>query len=241
MTSTFSVSRDDVINRALRLTGAYDNSNPPGTVDYTNVSLAFNILIKQWIKSGIPMWKIVTIPVPMVVGQIQYQIGPFATGPGAVVCDKLLRVLNAYITDAFGFDVPIDPLSWQEYNQYGDKTSLGIPNSYLFQPNIDSAAGLVSFMNVYPTCPDTTHTINLTGYQVLQDVNVGTDPVDYPQETYNALCWGLANEISMEYATSMDRVQEIKARSTDHYNMMVDWSQENTDSIRLLYDRRGQY
>lgn len=245
MAAIFSVARDDVINRALRLTGAFDATNPPSTVDYANCSLAFNILIKQWIKSGIPMWKVVTLLVPTTVGQPTIQIGPFALGTGAFVCDKIMRVLYAFIRQnsatSAQFDIPIDPLSMQEYNQYGDKLAQGVPNSYWFLPGEDDSNGPASTLTLYPTSVSTTYSVGLVCYQQLADVNVGTDPVDFPSECYNALCWGLADEISMEYATNLQRVEEIRSRAKEHYDSMVDWSQENTDIIRLMYDRRGQY
>lgn len=242
MTTTFSVQADDIVNRALRLCGTYDATNPPTSQDYTNIHLALNMMIKAWIRQGLPMWKIVTTQVPLVANQNTYQIGPYATGTGAVVTTKLLKVVYAFIrTNSTGFDTPIEALSIQEYNQYGAKSTLGVPNSYWYQPLDDSSSPAVSsFMSVYPTPADNTRTIFLIGLATLNDVNVGTDPVDFPQECYMALSWCLANEISMEYATSMDRVNKIEQRAAALYQEMVEWSQENTDSIRFMYDTRSR-
>lgn len=242
MTTTFSVQADDIVNRALRLCGTFDSTNPPGSQDYTNVHLAMNMMIKAWIRSGLPMWKIVYVTVPLLANLNTYNIGPFATGTGAVVVDKILKVTYAFIrNNTTNFDTPIEPLSIQEYNQYGAKSSLGVVNSYWYQPlNDSSSPAISSFIKFYPTPVDATRTVNLVCLSTLRDVNLGTDPVDFPQETYNALCWNLANEISMEYATSMDRVNEIKLRAKESYMEMVDWSQENTDSIRLMYDTRNR-
>lgn len=239
--TTFSVTRDDVINRALRLCGVYDVTNPPNSQDMASGALAFNMMIKAWIRQGLPMWKIVTVPVPLITGQNTYNIGPFATGPGAIIVPKILKVTYAFIRDSVNFDTPIDPLSIQEYNQYGAKGSLGVVNSYWYQPLDDSnLTGVSSFIKFYPTPNDSTRTIFLICLSTLNDVVLGTDPVDFPQETYMALSWCLANEISMEYATSMDRVQEIKQRAAILYEEMVSWSQENTDSIRFMYDTRSR-
>jgi hypothetical protein len=241
VTTTFSVQANDIMNRALRLCGTFDATNPPGSQDYANVQLAFNMMIKAWIRKGLPMWKIVYNQVPLLTTQSLYNIGPYATGTGAVVCPKILKVTYAFIRDANNFDTPIDPLSIQEYNQYGSKGSLGVVNSYWYQPLADSTiTGVSSFIQFYPTPSDNTRTIFLVCLSTLDDINLGTDPVDFPQECYMALSWCLANEISMEYATSMDRVAEIKSRSMVLYEEMVDWSQENTDSIRFMYDTRSR-
>jgi hypothetical protein len=199
------------------------------------------MMIKAWIRKGLPMWKIVTNTVPLLAGQNTYNIGPNATGTGAVVCPKILKVTYAFIRDANNFDTPIDPLSIQEYNQYGSKGSLGVVNSYWYQPLDDNVTtGVSSFASFYPTPNDSTRTIYFICLSTLNDINLGTDPVDFPQETYMALSWCLANEISMEYATSMDRVQEIKGRAEVLFEEMADWSQENTDSIRFMYDTRSR-
>jgi hypothetical protein len=241
MSTNFSVSRDDIINRALRLCGIYDATNPPTSQDYTNVSLAFNMLIKAWIRKGLPMWKIVTNTVPLLASQNTYNIGPNATGTGAVVCPKILKVTYAFIRDANNFDTPIDPLSIQEYNMYGAKGSLGVVNSYWYQPLDDnSVTGVSSFIKFYPTPNDATKTVYLICLSTLNDVSIGTDQVDFPQETYMALAWNLADEISMEYATSMDRVKEIQQRAARLFEEMADWSQENSDSIRFMYDTRSR-
>ncbi len=49
MSTTFSVTRDDIINRALRICGAYDATHPPSSTDFSVLSLPMNILIKAWL------------------------------------------------------------------------------------------------------------------------------------------------------------------------------------------------
>src|SRR5574337_683836 len=115
MTTTFSVSADDVVNRALRLCGTYDATNPPSSQDYTNVHLALNMMIKAWIRKGLPMWKITTVQVPLLINQNTYQVGPYATGTGAVVTSKVLKVVQAFVRDSNNFDTPLENLSIQEY------------------------------------------------------------------------------------------------------------------------------
>lgn len=244
MATTFSVSRDDCINRALRLCGTYDATNPPSTQDYINVALAFNMMIKAWILNGQPMWKVVEIVLPLVANINTYNIGPFATGTASLVTTKILKVQQAYIRlNATQFDTPIDQISIQEYAQYGSKNSLGVVNSMVYRP-LDDNNGVIqpvsSYINVYPTPSDNTYSLRLIGLVTLNDVTVGTDPVDFPQECYMGLTWCLADQISMEYATSLDRVQMIAQRAAKAYEEMIAWSQENTDSIRFMYDTRSR-
>lgn len=244
MSTTFSVSRDDIINRALRICSSFDPANPPGSTDYTTASLAFNMLIKELI-IDVPMWKIEIVTLPLLTGQNTYQIGPYAVGTGSVVMDKILRIQQASIRDNSVADqpqdTPIDQLSIQEYEQYGAKNSLGIPNGMLYRPLDDTASPAVSsYIQVYPTPSDNNHSLRMVCLTQLNDVNVGTDPLDFPQENYLGLSWMLANEISFEYSVPLDRAAKIEQRATAAREKLVDWSQENTDSVRLQYDTRSR-
>ncbi|SRR6266404_314978 len=244
MSSSFSVSRDQCIIEALGLCGAYDITNPPTPADFNSVSFTFNCMVKQWVMSGMPIWQVQTILLPMVVGQTVYQVGPYATGTGALVTpnriDKVIYGFIRQVSAGQNFDTPIDQLSYQQYNQYGVKSSLGVVNSMLYQPNTDTADGLNnSTVTVYPTASTTNQTVGMVAQVQLNDLNAGTDVPDFPQECFLGLCWSLADLISMKYATDMQRVAFIANRAKVMYDRMVDWSQENTDSIRFLYDKRA--
>lgn len=241
MTTTFSVTRDQCIVEALGICGVYDITNGPVTADYNSVAFTFNMMIKSWVMEGIPIWKIINVAVPLLSGQNTYNVGPYATGTGAVVTDRIDRTIFAFMRDANNNDIPLQSLSFQEYNQYGAKQSPGIANSYMYVARADSAAPAVSsYVTLYPTPQDSTHTLYMVAQVTLNDVNVGTDPVDFPQEMYLGLTWCLADLISMKYAASMDRVQFIASRAAQMREKMLDWCQENTDSIRLQYDTRSR-
>jgi hypothetical protein len=168
----------------------------------------------------------------------------YAAGPGALVTTRILKVQQAFIRlNSTQFDTPIDQLSIQEYAQYGSKTSLGVVNSMMYRPFNDNNGTIEpqsSQIFVYPVPADNTYSLRMIGLVTLNDVEVGTDPIDFPQECYLGLTWCLADQISLEYATSLDRVQLIQQRAAKAYDEMINWSQENTDSIRFLYDTRSR-
>lgn len=242
-TSSFSVSRDQCIVEALQICGAYDITNPPTSADYNSVSFTFNCMVKAWVMSGMPIWQVQTVLLPMVGGQNLYQIGPYATGTGSlVITNRMDRVIYAFVRQVSAgqnFDTPIDQLTFQQYNQYGNKQALGVVNSMLYVPNTDTADGLnTSTVTTYPTPVSSAQTIGMVAQVQLNDLNAGTDVPDFPQECFLGLCWSLADLISMKYATDMQRVTFIANRAKMMYDRMVDWSQENSDSIRFMYDKR---
>jgi hypothetical protein len=77
-TNTFSVTRNDIIDAALRVLGVIGIGETPQTEDYTNCSQALNIMIKGWAKKGWPLWTVQDLVIPMVEGVRIYPIGPTA-------------------------------------------------------------------------------------------------------------------------------------------------------------------
>lgn len=236
MTTTFSVTRDTVIQMALKECGAFGTGETPGTEDYTDASLALNIIIKSWVKKGMPLWKVVDISVPLVVGNVTYQIGSTATGVGAVVTDRPLRILNALIRTTQNNDTDLSILSRQEYELLGAKTNNTIPNSIYYQ-----ALGGANFPNglltIYPPSSDATRVIHLFAQVPINDVNVGTDIVDFPSECYQALKWNLAAEIAGPYVSSLQKLQRIEQKAAMYKDEMESWSIEDT-SMYFSVDKR---
>lgn len=77
-TTSFSVTRNDLINAALRAIGVLGLTQTPSTQDYTFASQALNIMIKNWMAKGATLWKIQEIVVGLVGGVKQYPLGPTA-------------------------------------------------------------------------------------------------------------------------------------------------------------------
>jgi hypothetical protein len=77
-TNTFTVTRNDIIDSALRTLGVIGIGETPQTEDYTNCSQALNIMIKSWAKKGWPLWTVQDLVIPMVAGVNVYPIGATA-------------------------------------------------------------------------------------------------------------------------------------------------------------------
>lgn len=58
--TNFSINRDDIIKRALRLIGVLPQGESPSTDQVTEASLALNGLVKAWQADGMPLWAIRT-------------------------------------------------------------------------------------------------------------------------------------------------------------------------------------
>lgn len=201
-TYSFTMTRDDIIGAALRLTGAFGDQDVIPPTDITNCAQALNILCKELATEGLPLWCVVDLAVPMVAGQAAYNL---STASGTTLP---LRILDAYIRDASGKDVSLTITSRYDYDTLGSKTTQGVPNQCYYDPQI-GAGSLV----LYDVPVDNSHTVHVVIQRQIQDFNLATDNPDFPQEAFRLLKWCLADEISLEYQATPDVRHEIAAKS----------------------------
>jgi len=91
-TTTFSITRDDIIKSALRKIGVVAQGETPTTDQYNEAALALNLLVKSWEADGMPLWALRTTPIPLTANVNSYEIGITKT----VNTDKPLKVIQAW-------------------------------------------------------------------------------------------------------------------------------------------------
>lgn len=74
-TTTYSVTRDDVIQEAMELMKLLNEGETPSSYQLTTLSRTLNLMLKAWVKRGAQLWKIRYFQVPMVSGVVQYPLG----------------------------------------------------------------------------------------------------------------------------------------------------------------------
>ena len=227
MSTSYSISRDVIISAALRKLGVLDLGTTPDATTVTNAAQSLNILIKAWQSAGIKLWTIQNYTVTLVSGQKDYIIGPTGTTGVSLVTDKPLKIIQGWnrnnsVTPAI--DTPLNPLSRQEYNILGSKSSSGMINSFWYEPS--TTYGTV---HVYLT-PDATmatnYTLVLVGQRPLGDVSLSTDIPEFPNEWMQALVWGLADELAIEYDVPVNHRAEIGSKAVKYRTDLEDWDVE---------------
>jgi hypothetical protein len=221
MTATYTVNRDQVINGSLRLLGVVGAGDNPTPADYQNCAEALNLYIKQLQTKGLPLWKVEDLQVPMVTGQSTYTLGP----TGNVVTDRPLRVVMAFIRSQTGNDTTLQVISRQEYMQQGYKPSPGVPNQCYYDPQLNNGV-----LYVYNTPADNTYTIHLQVQLPISDITNPNSVPEFPNEWYNLLKFGLADQVSLEYGVSAGIRQELAMRAKMMLEEMIDWSQEEAST-----------
>ena len=222
-TTTFSVTRSDLIKAALRKLEAIGEGETPSTEDYTNCAFGLNVMIKAWDKDGYYLWKLTELVLPLLTGISVYQIGPTATGTGALVADRPIRLQDTcYVKDSASLDTPLQILSRQEYNQLGLKSTSSTVSQIYYDPQLVNG-----ILKVYGTPSDSTHSAYLTAQTPVYDMNSASETLDFPQEGYQAVIYGLAAEMMDEYPSlSPAKEARLLGKAELYRNQLADFSQE---------------
>ncbi len=222
---TYSIQCQDLIYAAFRTIGVFNDDDPVPTTDYANALQALNLMIKQYMSEGKPLWCIEDISIPFEEG-LGSIYNPIILGTGLYgVLWKPLKCDYARLLDnTSNNEIPLQELSRQEYNMLGTKTDTGTPNSYMWDPQ-------TTYVNVsiYVT-PDTYNATNvdliMTVQRPLADMVNPTDTFDFPIECLNTIKWGLASELCIEYDVPKEKAELIAARAEKYKANMFDFSQE---------------
>ena len=137
-TTTFTVTRDQVIEAAMRGLSVLEEGATPSATSIQNASFAINLIIKNWQKDGIKLWTISDIVIPLTSGVTTYTIGPVGTG-AMITSDKPLKLVQSFLRNTSVspvIDIPMQKISRQEYNMLGSKFSTGTTNSVFLRMRI---------------------------------------------------------------------------------------------------------
>jgi len=199
-TYTYTVTRDDIIKRALRLIGVVAQGETPTATQVTEASVALNGLVLAWQSDGMPLWAIKKHSLPLVAGQYEYEMGATSTD---VVIPKPLKVLQAwYHNSTSNVDVPMRIVTEQQYNMLGNKTITGLPIQLWYKPKVNT--GTMTIYQVPDAYAEANITINFVYQAPFSTFNASTDVPDFPQEWYDAVTYGLASRLAPEYGVPSD-------------------------------------
>lgn len=146
-----------------------------------------------------------------------------------------VRFRDAWIRDVnTESDTPLIQVARQDYNQFGNKSQPGIPNQYWYDPKLDTG-----FLTVY-TVPSDSHRDFHGIVQVpIQDMVTSIDTFDLPQEWFQAIKWGLADELSLEYGCPPDVRGEVAAKAARFLEDCFDFSVDEAP-VYFSVDRSGR-
>ena len=137
-TTTFSVTRNNIIEASLRLLGVLEEGAQPTSQAIESASMVLNMMLKDWMTDGIKLWTTHEIILPLVNNKNTYTIGPDAGND--LVDDKPLRLIQSFLRNISvtpNVDLPMTIISEQEYNILGAKKNTGTINTVFYKPYLN--------------------------------------------------------------------------------------------------------
>jgi hypothetical protein len=219
--SNYTVSRDDIIARALRICGAVGQGETPTANAVTEGAAALNALVKEYQTDGMPLWKITQLTGITYTATNSYTIGISQT----VNQTAPLKVLQAFNRDTSvtpNTDQPVLIVPYQDYLYLGSKTSTGHPSQLFYKTPGEGgtipASDMIGTILVYPS-PDAYSIANLSLILIAQtpffNFDASTDIPDFPSYWFNALIWGLAGDLAYEYGVGLAERSMIAKKAAE--------------------------
>ena len=129
-------------------------------------------------------------------------------------------------------DIPMMPLTRDEYFQYPNKAATGIPTTFYFDPQ-----PLAGVLYVWPLLSSaTTESVQYTYQRRIEDVASLNNTIDIPQEWLGVVGYMLAARLLDDYGISDQVSQRIMARAEDSMQKARDFEREE-----FVYMRPGFY
>ncbi len=199
---------------------SYDSVGSPAATISNGYYIGFELSdgTMQWTTvNGAPAGLVVTLTTPV-----------SATVDAGAVCycyqTKLHRpimILDCFIRQVAGNDVPVNLISRDDYNTFGKKASYGTPNQLYYDSQRDAA-----HLYFYPAPNDVTQTAFIEFQSPVQDVGTTSNTLDLPQEWVEALKYNLAVRIAPEYGISLQRYKQIRELADYTFDRLNSWDQE---------------
>ena len=94
-TTTFSVTRNEIIQASLRLLGVLEEGTQPTASAIESASLVLNMMLKDWMTDGIKLWTVTELTIPLKSNQTTYTIGPSSSYD--LNTNRPLRLIQSFL------------------------------------------------------------------------------------------------------------------------------------------------
>ena len=218
-TSTFNLNLNDLVEEAFERCGAELRTG----YDLRTARRSLNLLTIEWANRGINLWTIEQGSIPLVQGQIVYDL-PIDT------IDLLEHVVRTQ-TGEQQTDITISRISIDTYSTIPNKNAQGRPIQVWInrQSGADYPVDGVANpqINVWPA-PDQSNFYTFVYWRLrrLQDAGDGTTTQDIPFRFLPCLVAGLAYHLSLKVPGALERSMGLKAQYEELWQQAADEDRE---------------
>ena len=218
-TTAFNLNRNDLVEEAFERCGAELRTG----YDLRTARRSLNLLTIEWANRGINLWTIEQGSIPMVQGQITYEL-PVDT------IDLLEHVIRTQ-TGQGQTDITINRISIDTYSTIPNKNAQGRPIQVWInrQSGADYPVDGVAYpnINVWPA-PEQSNYYTFVYWRLrrLQDAGDGVTTQDIPFRFLPCMVAGLAYHLSLKIPGALERSQMLKAEYEELWQQAADEDRE---------------
>jgi hypothetical protein len=205
------LTRDEIINAALRKLMVLSEGVSPSATQTTNAAQALNIIVAEFRTLGMSVWARSSYQLTIVPTQSAYVfgVGQAVNTPYPNYIYEIVYVPGPN----FDTQIELNDMAIIDFNLLPLGSS-GIPVNFNYQPGNN-----IGTLKVWPT-PDTTvptgSYLSITYQRPIEVFDASTDNPDFPQEWGNALIYRLALSLCDEYGVPDTKQARIEAQAEKH-------------------------
>lgn len=211
----FNLTRNEIIQRAFRITGALKLRQSLTADQFTQGNIALNCMIKLWQADNIFLWTLREMTQAITSASASYSLA--SVDPTVMWIDK------AWYRDSSNTDIPLEIITWRGYEGIEDKLVTGSPVKIA----IDSR--IAPTMYVYPK-PDANYTVYYLAVAKLKDFDSASQNPDLMTMWLNAIAYGLAFDLADEHGCPLSERQHVGGKFTSFYKAAKRGSSEKSDN-----------
>lgn len=220
--TTNELTRNQIIEAALRKLGVLAIGQTPETEQYTNGQIALNALISAFQALGMHLWARKDYTVTLVASQRDYTIGVGQT----INTPFPLKIQTAILELTTGGAMrELVPMAYQDFRTLNTE-SVGIPVNYTYQPKIN--LGVLSLWPMADSTAASNYTLQLTYQRPFEGFTASTETPDFPQEWQLALIYNLAMTLAPEYGIPLEDRRMLQQEAKMHLDMALSIGNEES-------------
>ncbi len=157
------------------------------------------------------------------------------------IATRPMYLLEAYLHQFNGVDIPIDVISRIDYNELTNKDTVGFINQVYYDPQTNDNQSYISppKLFVWPTTDTELNYLVLFVQRTVFDLDTDSENPDIPQEWYMPLVYNLAKYLAPKVGTPQMDYNRINTQATELYAQAFSYDIEKDTSVYIKPDSWG--
>ena len=199
-TYSYDITASGLITDALRLIGVLEEGSTASADQLADSLPSLEMYVKSMSKYGLNLWTI----------NNESESETLVNGTASYTTDNpALKILKITYRNSSLQDVPLTPLTRDEYWDLPNKDTSGEPTQFFFDPN--SQTNSTIYLWPVPSSSEAGNTIQIVYQHYIQDITSASNNIDVPPEWLETIKYGLAVRLApMNGYPTQERLLLIK-------------------------------